>query len=702
MCNIGIGLVPCTMYPNPCNGGTCQDDPGALKAYRCSNCSGNQEGDYCDTCKQGYMTEESSTQSGSETVYCGVCAQGYEGSSCERCGTGYRTTASGCTLNALEPSSNPKPVSGDTGSAGSATFPAPGPAPATSPVNAPGQAPAPALAISPINAPGQAPAPALDISQVNAPNAAPAAVPALSSEPGPDSNPLSNPLSNPATGCTADESSQLGCTQEAPCTYDNNYSRNVCKCAADGSLLGWNPGPDQVNAVTGKPSGYLHPGACRKMCVANAGTVAKCDPDSDCPSNEIEGVCCEPDGSGCNPVGCTAPLMQNLVSAQLATNGGPSECGVPCRNSDFESNGEFTVCDSSSTCVPGPDINTPSKCVCSAAFGDRGARDPAKQCFTDLARIDCSANPCTLEHTVSCSDNTSIGFVCVCKAGYKGATCDECTDGAIREGNTCYVCPSCDHGTQAAVTLLIGSPPRSVCTCQCGIKYSGGTCSSCTSAYGKVDAFTQAVMNCDECAKGYARDGDLNDCTACNSNGVQGKGCGDQGTCEYSQTQEKPVCVCAEGFEGPYCNTITPMPDPCSVEPLQSSTCCSLRGASRVGPRWSDGFGWWSVNRSGEGTFLGCAPVPMECHGEFDPNSPTLIIVPDADSGSVEYRPDGTPDFRRLLDHGADYEARTPAFRATDGWKRSFGGWNTLVWNWLPFARIRIQNMGGAGIRFRE
>ena len=177
--------------------------------------------------------------------------------------------------------------------------------------------------------------------------------------------------------------------------------------------------------------------------------------------------------------------------------------------------------------------------------------------------VHCNSNSVGVTHN---SDKTLCD--CTCKAGFSGATCDECAIGYIGYPS-CTQCTVTDHCNGRAAAVF-SSTDRTTCVCDtCDDQWTGAMCELCDA---KLNQTT-----CASCADAHITYPTCTECTdpihcSGNSNSVT-----------HNTAKTECVCTCKTGFTGATC-------DKCAVgfsnypvcEECTSATHCHNHAAGVV------------------------------------------------------------------------------------------------------------------------
>eukprot|EP01060_Flectonema_neradi_P021855 TRINITY_DN298_c0_g1_i7.p1 TRINITY_DN298_c0_g1~~TRINITY_DN298_c0_g1_i7.p1 ORF type:complete len:6169 (+),score=1117.83 TRINITY_DN298_c0_g1_i7:8252-26758(+) len=131
--------------------------------------------------------------------------------------------------------------------------------------------------------------------------------------------------------------------------------------------------------------------------------------------------------------------------------------------------------------------------------------------------------------------------VCVCHAGYVGASCDQCDEHFIMEMGQCVQCSTLQHCSGHA-TAVSSSTDHSRCECQCSDKWYGDQCDLCDSKY-------DSANGCKSCSAGRIN---FPTCTLCD---ISQHCSGNANTVTASADKQTCECDCMNAYTGPTCST---------------------------------------------------------------------------------------------------------------------------------------------------
>ena len=195
------------------------------------------------------------------------------------------------------------------------------------------------------------------------------------------------------------------------------------------------------------------------------------------------------DGTSCSSIS-TVPAGMGVQGNNLVT------CGAGSWN-----DGTYTACQlcPSPQTSSGPDgAHSEEECVCAAGYTRVAGECQAclqgqfKEIEGDDACVECSQSKfaSTTQHTASTSDAD-----CLCDAhfGWTGASCEACSDPAVKYVIADLPCVACaQHAT------LLDTVEHTAANCQCDPGYSGNkdTCEACAEGTYKAD---HGSLQCTEC-----------------------------------------------------------------------------------------------------------------------------------------------------------------------------------------------------------
>ena len=221
-----------------------------------------------------------------------------------------------------------------------------------------------------------------------------------------------------------------------------------------------------------------------------------------------------PSGYTCSCAAGYAGTNCDYCDSAYQDNDGDGICTPNCSSLVLDC-GTYGTCDDSSgtaVCACANGYAGASCSECAAGYQDN---DNNGTCSNDCATsgLSCAANS-------ACDDSTGTA-VCLCTAGYSGATCSACASGYQDNDNNGSCTPNC-----ASASLACGangdcddSTGNAFCDCDAG--YAGTTCTDCAAGYQDRDNDGVCLPTCDQLGwtcSGNGTCSDLSGEAVCNCN----------------------------------------------------------------------------------------------------------------------------------------------------------------------------------------
>ncbi|XP_071827126.1 uncharacterized protein [Apostichopus japonicus] len=340
----------------------------------------------------------------------------------------------------------------------------------------------------------------------------------------------------------ADACALTQCANGAVCTpVGTSCTEYSCQC--QGCFTG--PGCDQVlDACLNNPcqnGGICRPvdGSCTSYtcecqgCISGFNCELAFNPCQNQPCRN--GGLCINDANSCTAYTCQCSQCFTGFQCELEMLN-PCVSGLPCNNGG--------------TCIPSPVDGgcRAFSCICANGFGGPTCLEGmGSQVLT--ATDPCVSIPC--RNGASCISRGAESYYCICRNGYRGNNCDDAIDGGsvqsscfagfCRNGGTCF---DSSVSSQPLTTFQY--------SCLCPTGFTGQGCMLQTSLAPFLD-------ECGNLPVDY---------------------CGTNGFCRnlYQSTFADilPICDCAPGFAGQFCNIL--VADPCLTSPCRNGGQCMTFG----------------------------------------------------------------------------------------------------------------------------